>query len=165
MHTKIYKLCLTAMLTAIGVVGGSLFEFSIEVAKVAPMQHLINLISGVLLGPWWALTQGFLTAFIRNILGTGTILAFPGSMIGAFCCGFIFQRTQKLLAAAFGELIGTGIIGAFAAYPIAAYFLGTRGALWLFVPGFFFSALAGVIMGYIILKAVWKTVIVPRLKK
>lgn len=164
MHNKIYHLTLTAMLTAIATVGGSLFEFSIEIAKVAPMQHLINLICGVLLGPWWALIQAFLTSLLRNILGTGTILAFPGSMIGAFICGFVFKYTHKLLAAAFGELIGTGIIGAFVAYPVAAYFLSKKGAIWLFVPGFFFSALAGVIIGYIILKAIWKTVVVPRIK-
>lgn len=46
-----YKMILTAILSAIGVVGGSMFEFTVGVAKVAPMQHLINLISGVLVGP------------------------------------------------------------------------------------------------------------------
>ena len=54
MHKRIYRLTLTALFVAFGVVGGSMFEFTIGVAKVAPMQHLINLISGVILGPWAA---------------------------------------------------------------------------------------------------------------
>lgn len=161
MHKRIYRLTLTALFVAFGVVGGSMFEFTIGVAKVAPMQHLINLISGVILGPWAALTQAFLTSLIRNILGTGTILAFPGSMIGAFCSGWIFRKTKKLIFAVFGELIGTGIIGAIVAYPVASLFLGTKGALWIFIPSFFLSALVGVVIGYGILKVMWKTVIVP----
>ena len=65
----------------------------------------------------------------------------------------------------FGELIGTGIIGAIVAYPVASLFLGTKGALWIFIPSFFLSALVGVVIGYGILKVMWKTVIVPQLDK
>lgn len=168
MTKRVYYMAMTSILVALGVIGGSFFEFTVGVAKVAPMQHLINLISGALLGPWWALTQAFLTSLIRNIMGTGTILAFPGSMFGAFLSGLMFRYTKKLIGAVFGELIGTGIIGAIAAYPIASWLLGTKGALWLFVPSFFLSALVGVVIGYALLKSIWKTVIVPqmaRLKK
>ncbi|PAK83482.1 energy coupling factor transporter S component ThiW [Lentilactobacillus parakefiri] len=157
-----YKMVLTAILSAIGVVGGSMFEFTVGVAKVAPMQHLINLISGVLVGPWWAVTQAFITSLIRNLLGTGTILAFPGSMIGAFCVGWLFQKTNQLIVAAFGELIGTGIIGAIVAYPIASWMMGTTGAIYLFIPSFFLSALVGVVFGYLILKSIWQRIIVPQ---
>lgn len=156
---------LTALLSALGVVGGSLFEFTIVVAKVAPMQHLINLISGVLVGPWWAVTQAFMTSLIRNILGTGTVLAFPGSMIGAFCVGWLFQKTKSLLMAALGELIGTGILGAIVAYPVAKWLMGTNGALWLFVPSFLLSALVGVVAGYVILLSMWRQLIAPQLRK
>lgn len=160
-----YKMILTALLSALGVVGGSMFEFTIGVAKVAPMQHLINLISGVLVGPWWAITQAFITSLIRNILGTGTVLAFPGSMIGAFCVGWLFQKTRNLFVAACGELVGTGIIGAIVAYPVAKWLMGANGALWLFVPSFFLSALVGVMIGYVILLSMWKRIISPQLKK
>ena len=34
-------------------------------------------------------STGFLSAFIRNILGTGSFLAFPGSMIGGFLAGLL----------------------------------------------------------------------------
>lgn len=157
-----YKMVLTAILSAIGVVGGSMFEFTVGVAKVAPMQHLINLISGVLVGPWWAVTQAFITSLIRNLLGTGTILAFPGRMIGAFCVGWLFQKTNQLIVAAFGELIDTGIIGAIVAYPIASWMMGTTGAIYLFIPSFFLSALVGVVFGYLILKSIWQRIIVPQ---
>lgn len=160
-----YKMILTAILAAIGVVGGSLFEFPVLGARVAPMQHLINLISGVLVGPWWAVTQAFITSLIRNVLGTGTVLAFQGSMIGAFCVGWLFQKTQSLIVAALGELIGTGVIGAIVAYPLAAWLMGTTGTVFLFIPSFFLSALVGVIVGYLILKSIWNRVIVPQQKK
>ncbi|ANK59542.1 energy coupling factor transporter S component ThiW [Loigolactobacillus backii] len=154
-QTRNQKLVLTALLTAIAVVGGNLFEFPIGPARVAPTQHLINLISGVLVGPYYAVAQAFLTSLLRNMLGTGTLLAFPGSMIGALCVGYCYRWFKNLLAAALGELIGTGILGALVAYPLAALFLGTTGALWVFIPSFFLSALVGVIVGYIILRALW----------
>lgn len=155
-NQRLYSLVLTAIFSAVGVVGGSMFEFSVGAAKVAPVQHLVNLVSGVMLGPWWALTQAFLTSLIRNIMGTGTVLAFPGSMIGAFFVGWIFKKTKNFLAATFGELIGTGIIGAIVAYPVARWLMGAKGALYLFIPSFFLSALVGVIIGYIILLALNK---------
>lgn len=86
-------------------------------------------------------------------------------MIGAFCVGWLFQKTQKLIVAALGELIGTGILGAIVAYPIAQWLMGTTGAVYLFIPSFFLSALVGVIFGYIILKAIWKRIIVPQQDK
>ncbi|WP_283680311.1 energy coupling factor transporter S component ThiW [Lentilactobacillus sp. Marseille-Q4993] len=155
-QNRLYPLVLTAIFSALGIVGGSLFEFNIGVAKVAPVQHLINLLSGVLLGPWWAVAQAFITSLLRNIMGTGTVLAFPGSMIGAFFVGLFFKRTKKLWLAALGELIGTGVLGAIVAYPLAAWLMGTKGALYLFIPSFFLSALVGVIIGYIVLKALAK---------
>ncbi|MFD1454128.1 energy coupling factor transporter S component ThiW [Levilactobacillus lanxiensis] len=165
MSKKVYPMTLTAMLVALAVIGGSVFSFTIGVAKVAPVQHLIDVVSGVLLGPWWALAQAFLTSVIRNIMGTGTVLAFPGSMIGAFLSGWLFQKTGKLLAGVCGELLGSGVIGAFVAYPVAAWLMGTTGAVWLFLPSFFMSALVGVILAYALLKSMWSTVIAPRLNK
>ncbi|MGX6427782.1 energy coupling factor transporter S component ThiW [Levilactobacillus yonginensis] len=165
MSKKVYPMTLTAMLVALGVIGGSLFSFSIGVAKVAPMQHLINLVSGVLLGPWWAVAQAFLTSLIRNLMGTGTVLAFPGSMIGAFLSGWLFRLTGKLVAGLFGEMVGSGILGALVAYPVAAWLMGTTGAVWLFLPSFFMSAMVGALVGYVLLKSMWSTVIAPQLTK
>jgi energy coupling factor transporter S component ThiW len=86
-------------------------------------------------------------------------------MIGAFCVGWLFQKTRNLFVAACGELVGTGIIGAIVAYPVAKWLMGANGALWLFVPSFFLSALVGVMIGYVILLSMWKQIISPQLKK
>lgn len=149
------KLVLTALFTALAVVGGSIVQIPIGPARVAPMQHLINLISGVVLGPYYALAQAFMTSLIRNTMGTGTILVFPGSMIGPLLVGWIYRKTHRLAWAAIAELIGDGIFGALLAFPIAKLFLGANGALWLFIPTFLPSVIAGVILGYILLRALW----------
>ncbi len=49
---------------------------------------------------------------LRNALGTGTLLAFPGGMIGAFLAGIAYRYTQNIYLGALGEIIGTGILGA-----------------------------------------------------
>ena len=73
------KLITTALFIAIAVLG-STFSFPILGAKCAPVQHVINVLSAILLGPWYALIQAFLSSLIRNVLGMGTLFAFPGSM-------------------------------------------------------------------------------------
>ena len=103
------KLLTAAMLTALSV---SLSSFAIPIgaSKCFPIQHLCNVIAGVFLGPGYGVAMAFCTSFIRNLLGTGSLLAFPGSMVGAFLCGLLYQRTGRLAAAYFGEVFGTGIL-------------------------------------------------------
>ena len=80
------KLTVTAILAAVAVVG-SLFSFPVFGSKCAPVQHLVNILCAVTVGPWWALAQAFIAALIRNLLGLGSPLAFPGSMCGALLGG------------------------------------------------------------------------------
>jgi energy coupling factor transporter S component ThiW len=47
------KLVTAGVLSALGVVISPLLSFPILAFKVYPGQHMINAISGVLLGPWW----------------------------------------------------------------------------------------------------------------
>lgn len=51
-QTQIKKLVLTALFVAIATYGGSLFSFPIGIAKCAPVQSLVNVLSGIILGPW-----------------------------------------------------------------------------------------------------------------
>lgn len=81
--TNIHKLVFAAVLVALAVVG-SLVSFPIGASKCAPVQHLVNIIGAVFLGPAWAVGVGFTAALLRNLLGLGSLLAFPGSMVGAF---------------------------------------------------------------------------------
>ena len=79
---SVKKLALAGMFCALCVVG-SVFSFPMFGSKCAPVQHMVNVVAGILLGPWYALGVGFLAALIRNLTGLGSLLAFPGSMVGA----------------------------------------------------------------------------------
>ncbi|WP_314061766.1 energy coupling factor transporter S component ThiW [uncultured Vagococcus sp.] len=153
---KAKKIAYTASLAALAFVGGSLFHVSIGVVRVAPMQHLINLLTGVALGPWYGVSQAFIASVLRNISGTGTLLAFPGSMIGAFLIGIVYRRTSKLMMAGLVEIIGTGLIGGCVSYLLARYVLGIGLPLGLVLGSFFISTLVGVTMGYPLVKILRK---------
>ena len=71
---NIKKLTLTALFAAVAVVG-SLFSFPVFGAKCAPVQHLVNILCAVLVGPWWGLAAAFIAALIRNLLALGSPLA------------------------------------------------------------------------------------------
>ena len=122
-RNRTLRLTLAGILVAVAVVG-SMFSFPVFGSKCSPVQHMVNVICGVLLGPWYGLGAGFLAALIRNLLGLGSLLAFPGSMCGAFLCGLVWKYSKKLLPPLVGEVFGTGVIGGLLAYPIAITFMG-----------------------------------------
>ena len=80
------KLCLAAVLCAVAVVG-SLFNFPIAGSRCAPVQHMVNILCAVLLGPGYGVGAAFAASLIRNLLALGSPMAFPGSMLGALLCG------------------------------------------------------------------------------
>lgn len=148
------KLTFSALLIALGTMTGHLIYIPVGVAKAFPVQHLINVLSAVLLGPAYAVLNAFVISLLRNMLVVGSLLAFPGSMIGAFLAGVLYKRFKHKLWATAGELFGTGILGAAAAYPIAHFLMGSSTALFFFVIPFSLSAAGGVLIAYIFLKAV-----------
>jgi energy coupling factor transporter S component ThiW len=154
MNTR--KLTFSAMLIAIGTVLGNLIYIPVGASKCFPVQHAINLISAVLLGPWYALSNAFIISLLRNILGTGSLLAFPGSMIGALIAGIAFRRTGNKLFASIGEVLGTGILGGLAAFPVAKLIMGKDAAALFYVVPFLISTIGGSIMGYIVLSILEK---------
>jgi energy coupling factor transporter S component ThiW len=158
---KTLKLTMTAMLVAIGTLTSHLIYIPIGFTKVFPIQHFINVLSAVLLGPAYAVLQAFSVSLLRNIMGTGSIFAFPGSMIGAFLAAYLFMKTKKLSMTFFGEIMGTGILGAMACYPLATLLLGQEAALFGFIPAFMVSSFAGSLLGYILLSVMIKN---PALK-
>ncbi|MBQ7785558.1 MAG: energy coupling factor transporter S component ThiW, partial [Clostridia bacterium] len=81
-RNRTLRLTLAALLIALAVVG-SMFSFPVFGSKCAPVQHMVNVIGAVLLGPWYNLAVAFLASLLRNLLGLGSLLAFPGSMCGA----------------------------------------------------------------------------------
>ena len=141
-NENIKKLAVSGMLTALAVALSG-FSIPIGASRCFPAQHLINVIAGVFLGPVYGVGMAFCTSVIRNIMGTGSLLAFPGSMAGAFLCGFLYAKTKNLPAAYTGEIIGTGIIGGLLCYPIAAWFMGKEVALFFYVIPFLMSTICG----------------------
>ena len=145
------KAALSGLLIAIAVVFGT-FSIPIFGAKMSPVQHFINVVSAVVLGPGYAVGNAFIASLLRNILGTGSLLAFPGSMAGAFLSGLLFSRFRKLEMALAGEVIGTGILGALLDYPVAALLMGKESAVFVYVIPFLISCTGGAIMAYAFLK-------------
>ncbi len=93
--------------------------FPVLGSKCAPVQHMVNVLCAVVLGPWYGVGVAFVASLVRNLLGLGSLLAFPGSMCGALLCGLVYWKTKNLPATLVGEVFGTGIIGGLLSYPIA----------------------------------------------
>ncbi len=140
------KVAYAVVLTAIAV-GLSTFFIPVGPAKAYPVQAMVNVLSAVLLGPWYALAVAFAASIIRNALGTGTIFAFPGSMIGAFIAGWVYVLTKNIYLTALGEIIGTGIIGALTSTLLVAPVLqGSTLEATFFVLPFLASTVVGSIV-------------------
>lgn len=145
------KIVLSGILIAIATVLGT-FSIPILGAKASPIQHFINVIAGVTLGPIYGVACAFISSLLRNILATGSLLAFPGSMVGVFLAGILYKKFKIIELAVIGEVIGTGIIGALLAYPLAAFVLGKEVALFVYIVPFSLSSIIGSIIAYIMLK-------------
>lgn len=148
MKTK--KLVLTGLFIAIGYIGGSLVIVPLGFVRATPFQHFMNIIVSFLLGPWYSMAQAFGVSVLRNITGTGSPLAFPGSMVGAWLSGFLYIKFKKFYMLAIGEVIGTGVIGALLSYPMARIVMNQEAALFGFIPAFFISALVGAVVGILL---------------
>lgn len=151
------KLVWAGILVAVAVVG-STFSVPIFGSKAAPVQHAVNIFSAVLLGPVYAVCIAFVASLLRNLLGMGTLLAFPGSMIGACLAGVLYKYRKSIFLAGVGECLGTGILGALASYPIAVTFLGKAGKIgyFIYVGPFFLSTFVGTLVGLVFVLAMKK---------
>lgn len=156
MKTNVRKLALAGLLVAVAVVG-STFYFPVGVAKCMPVMHLVNVLGAVLLGPWYAVGVAFVTSCIRVFAGTGTLLAFPGSMAGALLSALLYKKFGNTVSAFLGEIIGTGLIGAVLAFPVAAFILSKQVALFGFVIPFSISSIGGAAIAAVVVIALKRT--------
>jgi energy coupling factor transporter S component ThiW len=117
-NVNVKKLALSGLLCAAAVVG-SLFSFPVLGSKCAPVQHMVNILCAVLLGPGYGLAAAFAASLIRNLLGIGSLMAFPGSMLGALSAGSSMKRRRTCRSPCVGEVFGTGVLGGLCAYPVA----------------------------------------------
>ncbi|MGQ4873457.1 MAG: energy coupling factor transporter S component ThiW [Promethearchaeia archaeon] len=154
------RVATSAILIAVGLVLSYLNPFAYFTlfgTKINPFAHLINAISGVLLGTMFALVVALGIAILRFSLGIGTIHAFHGGMSGALVVGlvsrFLWRRKiEKVEIAAFFEPLGTVFIGGTIAYLIAPFGgISIFEGLLIYWGLFAASCIPGSILGYIIL--------------
>ena len=152
-HTNIQKLALAGIFCAVAVVG-SLFSFPVFGSKCAPIQHMVNILCAVLLGPVYGISVAFAASLIRNLTGLGSLMAFPGSMIGALLCGLAYWATKNLPLTLVAEVFGTAVLGGLCAYPVAVSFMGQSAgeiAFYAYIIPFLVSTAGGSIISGILL--------------
>ncbi|CDQ18615.1 energy coupling factor transporter S component ThiW [Halobacillus karajensis] len=147
-------LTMMAVLVAIGTLGAQFLWFPAGIAKAYPVQHAVNVIAAVMLGPVPAVIIAFVVGLLRLLLGLGTFLAFPGGMFGALLAGICYQLFEKKRSAVVGETIGTGIIGSLASIPIANLLMGSTAGVFAFAPSFIISSVSGALIAVFILSRV-----------
>ena len=159
---SVQKLTLAGILIALGVVG-SAFYIPVGASKCMPVQHMVNVIAAMVLGPWYGVGMAFASSLIRVLLSTGSLLAFPGSMCGALLAGLLFHYRPKIYMAVIGEVVGTGIIGALLASPIAVLLMGQEATLFGFVVPFMVSSAGGAVIAGVFAKVLKRTgLLVPK---
>ena len=155
-NTATKKLVLAGVLTALAVVG-SLINFPVAGSKCTPVQHMVNILAAVTLGPGWGVGIAFCSSLLRNMMSLGSLLAFPGSMVGALCCGLVYAGCRKLALTCVAEALGTGILGGLCAYPVAKLLMGMEPVgLFVYVGPFLISTGAGSILAFVLITVLEK---------
>ena len=147
MKTK--KMAISAMFIAVGVLAGNIIYIPVGASKCFPVQHTLNILAAVFLGPAYGVINAFCISLLRNFMGTGSLLAFPGSMVGAFLAGM----TKNNWATAAAEVVGTGVLGGLLAVPMAILLMGQEAGALAFVPSFLLSSFGGSVIAMILLKS------------
>lgn len=154
------KVTLSAFFIALGFVL-SLVSFPIGPTRVFPFQHMINVIVGIMLGPFYAAAIALGIGTLRIAAGTGTFFAYPGGIPGGFVVGSLYWYLWHHDECALTEPLGTGIGGILSAIVLAPFIganslpsiFGLTTEWQLFVIFFWFSSIPGSIMGYVVVKA------------
>ncbi len=147
------KTAYAVVMVAIGLALAPYTSFPIGIAKINPTQHFINVIGAVILGPGWAVLNAAVIAVIRNALGVGTLLAFPGGMIGALLAGLLYRWIPRLYVAAAGEIIGTGLAApVVCALWVAPVLMEKAIPILALIPSFLASTVVGALLGVLALK-------------
>ena len=145
---NIKKLAVAAVFCAVAVVG-SLLSFPVFGSQCAPVQHMVNILCAVLLGPAYGVGVAFAASLIRNLFGLGSLMAFPGSMFGALLCGLVFWKFRNIPATLLAEVFGTAVLGGLCAYPVAIFLMGQNAAaiaFYAYIVPFLISTAAGAVI-------------------
>ena len=110
------------------------------------MQILADIPFLVGVSAFFVLAVAFTASLLRNLLGLGSLMAFPGSMCGALLCGLVYDRFRNLIPTLCAEVFGTGIIGGLLAWPVAVLLMGKPAgsiAFYAYVVPFLVSTIGG----------------------
>ncbi len=165
-NSNVKKIALAAVLCAVAVVG-SLFSFPVFASKCAPVQHMVNILCAVLLGPGYGVAAAFTASLIRNLLGLGSLMAFPGSMFGALLCGLVYKKTKSVAGTLIGEVFGTAVLGGLCAYPVAVLLMGVSAAdvaFYAYIIPFLISTAAGAIISAALIYSLKKSGVLQRMQ-
>jgi energy coupling factor transporter S component ThiW len=156
------RVAYAVVLVAIGVALAPFTSLPVGIAKVNPTQHLVNVLAAVILGPWWATLVALVIGILRNALGLGTLLAFPGGMIGACLAGLAWRATRRLYGAAAGEILGTGVLApVVSAALVAPVFMGRSIGLLALLPSFMASSITGAVLGVLAVRLLRRADMLP----
>ena len=154
------RVAISAVFIAVGLILSYLNPFAyflIFGTKINPFAHIINAITGVLIGLTFSVITALGIAVLRFSFGIGTIHAFHGGISGAILVGgisyFLRKRYPKYIEfSALTESIGTVFIGGSIAQiilPIGELF-ALEGFLTYWIL-FALSSIPGSIIGFLIL--------------
>ena len=160
---RVHKLAVAAILCAVAVVG-SLFSVPVFGSKCAPVQHMVNILCAVLLGPWYGIAVAFVASLLRNLLGLGTLMAFPGSMLGALLCGLVYWKVRHIFPTLVAEVFGTAVLGGLCAYPVGVFLMGQEAAFYAYIIPFLISTAAGSILAGILVYALNRAGLLRRMQ-
>ena len=147
------KIAVAGLLCAVAVAGSTL-SFPVFGSKCAPVQHMVNILFAVFLGPAYGVAGAFGASLIRNLVGLGSLMAFPGSMLGALLCGLVYRKTGNLMLTLVAEVFGTGVLGGLCAYPVAVLLMGQPAgevAFYAYIIPFLISTAVGSVLSGVLL--------------
>ena len=147
------KIAVAGLLCAVAV-AGSTPSIPVFGSKCAPVQHMVNILFAVFLGPAYGVAGAFGASLIRNLVGLGSLMAFPGSMLGALLCGLVYRKTGNLMLTLAAEVFGTAVLGGLCAYPVAVLLMGQPAgevAFYAYIIPFLISTAVGSVLSGVLL--------------
>lgn len=149
------KWIFSALMVGAAVLLSPMFSFPLGVTRAFPLQHMINIFLAVLCGTRYSTSAAFSTALIRNLLGTGSLLAFRGPW-----WGLSFRGSSTATSISSGQRCWgnswepPSSAASCLIYPIAALFMGSSKGALFYVSLFSVSCGAGCIIAFIVLKGI-----------
>ncbi|MBM7636500.1 energy coupling factor transporter S component ThiW [Streptococcus saliviloxodontae] len=163
---KIHRLTVLAIMIALDVFLTPIFR----IEGMAFMSSLVNVVSGAVLSPAYAVAMALMTAMIRILTQAGVAsvapLAILGAVPGAFLASFCYRLYPKTYLSFLGEFLGTGIIGSLVSAPVMVRYWSATAqgdselmskaaaaqSLFLFTPRFVGACLIGGIIALFVLE-------------